>query len=1005
LAGTDEQRDSDSASSAGAPGPLSRLLQELAEAPGDGLLDAWKNELRPGARVGRFEILREVGHGGFGAVFEAFDTELNRVVAVKTLRFSRPRRDLATDWVKKEAEAVARLDHPCIVTLFDMGTCPSGAYLVMELLHGRTLAQRIADGPIPVAEALRIAEEMAKGLAHAHQRGVLHRDLKPSNVFLCDDGRVKLLDFGLANLLGSPGQKGAGTPAYMAPEQARGEEVDERSDVYAAAIVLREMISGRRPGVRAPAPASGACPPEARTELMWERQPELAPLPASVARSELAGAPRPAAKAIFEALSTEPSARPRDASAWLASLRSARASLERPRRMRRVTVFAAVFVVLGIAVAGLATWRVWERQIPRGRPTVAVADFSNETGETELDALSGLLITSLEQGTQLRVLTRGRMFDVLQQLGKDGVERIDEPLAREVGRQTRARALLLASIRKMGDGYVVEMRALDPLHDEYLFTVSDRATGKAGVFDLVDRLGEATRRKLSPGGAADAGQPPKVASITTDSAKAWELLLRARQALDMGKGAEESARLARAALEEDPQFPLAHFQLALASAAGSEWDWDGSSQETRRHLAAAEKVADRLPEKERLLLRAMLTRDWEERRILYGQAAEAFPMDKELQFFAGEIHFHSDDVDAALPLLERAVHLDPEYTLAASHLWAAYRASGRADEKLDWLRRQVAAGRGLDLRALGFGLLDAGREEEAFQILRSVQAGAGRPWPPPRVAGYLAYVGRAQEAEATVRTSQANLGPDATTTRPRDVKDLLQSLEYALEDQGRLGEWRRTKAEEDPDPRNDIWVRHAVAVAGRDLVALRSVTGALEKAAPHYAWGWALNAAMAGDVTVAGPLAAKMLAGEYGAEISRERRRLLGAVVAWGNGSTDVAVRELNAVADLTVASTRQIALLVLGELHRSIGECRKAIEPLERARAARWQPPLADDVLSAIPGMLHSLADCYERTGDLAKARERNAELLKRWARADPGLPLLVDAKAMQARLAASRK
>ncbi len=140
---------------------------------------------------------------------------------------------------------------------------------------------------------------------------------------------------------------------------------------------------------------------------------------------------------------------------------------------------------MGLAVAGLATWRIWERQIPGGRPTVAVADFANETGEKELDSISGLLITSLEQGTQLRVLTRGRMVDVLKQLGKGAVERIDEPLAREVGRETRAQALLLASIRKLGDAYVVEMRALDPLHDEYIFTVSDRATGKGAVFDLV----------------------------------------------------------------------------------------------------------------------------------------------------------------------------------------------------------------------------------------------------------------------------------------------------------------------------------------------------------------------------------------------------------------------------------------------------------------------------------------------------------------------------------------
>ncbi len=207
MAGNDEQRDSAVVSSVGDPGPLSRLLQELADSPGEDLLAAWKDELKPGDRLDRFEIRGAVGRGGFGVVYEAFDQELGREVAIKTLRPGRARHDFTAGWIKKEAEAVARLSHAGIVTLFDVCNCASGPYLVMELLRGQTLAQRIAEGSLPVNEALRIAEEIAKALAHAHQRGVLHRDLKPANVFLCEDGRVKLLDFGLAHLLGTGGGK------------------------------------------------------------------------------------------------------------------------------------------------------------------------------------------------------------------------------------------------------------------------------------------------------------------------------------------------------------------------------------------------------------------------------------------------------------------------------------------------------------------------------------------------------------------------------------------------------------------------------------------------------------------------------------------------------------------------------------------------------------------------------------------------------------------------------
>src|SRR5512135_134117 len=250
-------------------GDLSQLLAEIAQVPADDAASAWREPLKPGDVVGRYQIRREIGRGGFGAVYEAFDPQLGRVVALKALKPGRSRHLLSEEWIQKEAEAVAKLDHPAIVTIHDVGTCPAGAYLVMELLRGETLARRIEKGPIPVDEALRIAEQMAEGLAHAHSRGVLHRDLKPANVFVCEDGRVKLLDFGLAHLLGTGGASSGGTPAYMAPEQAAGAEVDERADVYAAGMVLGEMLLGRRPVERTPTPEVAEADDKDRTAPMW----------------------------------------------------------------------------------------------------------------------------------------------------------------------------------------------------------------------------------------------------------------------------------------------------------------------------------------------------------------------------------------------------------------------------------------------------------------------------------------------------------------------------------------------------------------------------------------------------------------------------------------------------------------------------------------------------------------------------------------------------------------
>ena len=225
-------------------GALSALLEELVRV-GPPPEKGWAESLRPGARVGRFELVREIGRGGFGVVFEARDLELGRVVALKAMRTS-PRPEVAQERLLREAETAARLSHPNIVTLHDAGRTEDGSYLVLELLRGEPLAGRLGRGPVPLREALGIAVEVAKGLAHAHREGVVHRDLTPGNVFLCQGGAVKLLDLGLAHAFGRRKTEG-GTPAYMAPEQWRGAPEDERTDVFALGVILFRMLTGELP--------------------------------------------------------------------------------------------------------------------------------------------------------------------------------------------------------------------------------------------------------------------------------------------------------------------------------------------------------------------------------------------------------------------------------------------------------------------------------------------------------------------------------------------------------------------------------------------------------------------------------------------------------------------------------------------------------------------------------------------------------------------------------------
>ena len=330
--------------------------------------------LSPGTRLGHYDVIALLGEGGMGQVWQATDTQLNRKVALKILpdAFAADPDRLAR--FKREAQILASLNHPNIAAIYGIEESDDTRALVLELVEGPTLADRIAKGPIPLDEALPIAKQIAEALEAAHEAGVIHRDLKPPNIKVREDGTVKVLDFGLAKALdpnpeSDPSQSPTltaaatqmgvimGTASYMSPEQARGKSVDKRSDIWAFGCVLYEMLTGR-PVIQ------GELVSDVLAKII-EGRPDLAALPA--------GVPPPVRQLLRRCLEKDPRRRLRDIGEALIQLEdaigvapdtaTATTVASRPVSWRWLTITALGALGLGSLITGTVVWSL--------RPTVS----------------------------------------------------------------------------------------------------------------------------------------------------------------------------------------------------------------------------------------------------------------------------------------------------------------------------------------------------------------------------------------------------------------------------------------------------------------------------------------------------------------------------------------------------------------------------------------------------------------------------------------------------------
>jgi eukaryotic-like serine/threonine-protein kinase len=663
-----------------------------------------------GRVLGHYRIVEQIGAGGMGVVYRAHDEQLDRDVALKVLPAGTWADDAARKHFRKEALSLAKLSHPNIATVFEFSSQEGVDFLAMELIPGRPLSERLYGGAMPQPEIVRLATQLAEGLAAAHDQGVIHRDLKPSNLFVTPDGRLKILDFGLAKH--TPTASGAdltrsitadlgtvsGTVPYMSPEQLRGLPVDPRSDIYAAGAVLHEMATGRP-----------AFPQTQGAELMGAILYESPVLARSVNKHVSRGLE----SIVSKSLAKDPSQRYQSARELRVALEGLSATTSHdfggllptgaPRKSHiAIAVMAAALVVAGLGI-GLNIVGVRDRlfqhkespangvSAPRGtavhgRRSVAVLGLKNVSGQADKawlsTALAEMLTTELGAGEELRTVAGENVAQMKTNLALPDTDSYGRETLAKIRENLNADEIVVGSYVPLGkDRIRLDLRLQDAVAGETLASVSVKGR-EDQIDDLVSRAGADLRQKLGAGviSATDAAAVKASLPSNPEAARLYSqglAKLHARDTLAARDLLQESLAL-------EPEFALAHSALATA------WSTLGYDGKAAAEAKTAFDLSGGLGREDKFAIQARYLEakhDWEGAIGIYRTLTQFFPDNLEyglLLALAQNSAAKSKDALATVQQLRRLpapASQDPRLDLAEASAYeglSKYKEAGEA---------------------------------------------------------------------------------------------------------------------------------------------------------------------------------------------------------------------------------------------------------------------------------------------------------------------------------------